>query len=49
MVIQQIEEESKQNLLPRANLLGEIKRLREDLNAECDRHLLLMVDFAHPM
>ncbi|MEX2088597.1 MAG: nucleotide exchange factor GrpE [Bacteroidota bacterium] len=33
------------NLLPPADLPGEIERLREDLSAERDRHLRTLADF----
>jgi hypothetical protein len=42
-------QESEHYLLPTADLLGEIERLLEDLNAEHDRHLRMMADFVHPM
>jgi hypothetical protein len=42
-------QESEHNLLPPAELLEEIERLREDLSAERDRHLRMMADFVHPM
>jgi molecular chaperone GrpE len=38
-------QESEHNLLPPADLLGEIERLREDLSAERDRQLRMMADF----
>jgi len=38
-------QESKHNLLPPADLLGEIERLREDLSAERDRNLRTLADF----
>ena len=37
--------ESEHNLLPPADLLGEIERLREDLSAERDRTLRALADF----
>ena len=38
-------QESEHNLLPPADLLGEIERLREDLSAERDRTLRALADF----
>jgi molecular chaperone GrpE len=37
--------ERNENLLPPADLEGEIERLREDLSAERDRHLRTLADF----
>lgn len=36
---------NEQNLLPPADLLGEIEKLREDLSAERDRNLRTLADF----
>ena len=38
-------DENEQNLLPPADLPGEIEKLRDDLSAERDRYLRMMVDF----
>jgi molecular chaperone GrpE len=38
-------QESEHNLLPPADLLGEIERLQEDLSAERDRNLRTLADF----
>ena len=38
-------DENEQNLLPPADLPGEIEKLRDDLNAERDRYLRMMADF----
>jgi hypothetical protein len=38
-----LSQESEHNLLPPADLLGEIERLREDLSAERDRTLHLQI------
>jgi len=37
--------ENERNLLPPANLPGEIEKLRDDLSAERDRYLRMMADF----
>ena len=37
--------ETEKNLLPPADLLGEIEKLRDDLSTERDRYLRMMADF----
>ena len=37
--------ENEKNLLPPADLLGEIEKLQGDLSAERDRYLRMMADF----